>query len=135
MGKKSSQVGSRIAALRKERGLTQEQLAERLHVTRQTVSSWETANSYPDVEMLAALAQALEVSVEQLIYGEAQRQAAPEELPRWMSVGCYLFALVMVCGIAWNTFGAGMVPTGLFFCLLGTLYYGILVIRDELRRR
>ena len=68
------------------------------------------------------------------IYQDSAR-CAPEELPRWMSVGCYLFALVMVCGIVWNTFGAGMVPTGLFFCLLGTLYYGILVIRDELRRR
>ena len=39
----------------------------------------------------------------------------------------------MVCGIVWNTFGAGMVPAGLFFCLLGTLYYGILVVRDGLR--
>ena len=75
MGKKNGQVGARIAALRRERGLTQEQLAEKLHVTRQTVSSWETANSYPDVEMLAALSEVLEVSVEQLIYGEAREKA------------------------------------------------------------
>ena len=55
MGKKNGQVGARIAALRRERGLTQEQLAEKLHVTRQTVSSWETANSYPDVAEEAVL--------------------------------------------------------------------------------
>ena len=81
MGKKNTQVGARIAALRKARGLTQEQLAERLHVTRQAVSSWETANSYQDVEMLAALSEALEVSIEELIYGTT-REKVTEELPR-----------------------------------------------------
>lgn len=132
MGKKNTQVGARIAALRKARGLTQEQLAERLHVTRQAVSSWETANSYPDVEMLAALSEALEVSIEELIYG-TPREKVTEELPRWMKVTLYVLILVMGTIVLGSMYGEGMVLQVLIFSLLGTLYYGILVIRDGLR--
>ena len=132
MGKKNTQVGARIAALRKARGLTQEQLAERLHVTRQAVSSWETANSYPDVEMLAALSEALEVSIEELIYGTT-REKVTEELPRWMKVTLYVLILVTGTIVLGSMYGEGMVLQVLIFSLLGTLYYGILVIRDGLR--
>ena len=48
--------------------MSQTQLAEKLSVTRQTVSSWERGNSYPDVVMLEALASALETDVNSLIY-------------------------------------------------------------------
>ncbi len=132
MGKKNTQVGARIAALRKARGLTQEQLAERLHVTRQAVSSWETANSYPDVEMLAALSEALEVSIEELIYGTT-REKVTEELPRWMKVTFYVLMLVMGTIVLGSMYGEGAALQVLIISLLGTLYYGILVIRDGLR--
>lgn len=65
-------VGSRIRAVRTRLGLSQEALAERLHVTRQTVSNWETGRNLPDIEGLKALAEALEVPVEQLIYQEGR---------------------------------------------------------------
>ena len=132
MGKKNTQVGARIAALRKARGLTQEQLAERLHVTRQAVSSWETANSYPDVEMLAVLSEALEVSIEELIYGTT-REKVTEELPCWMKVTFYVLMLVMGTIVLESMYGEGTALQVLIFSLLGTLYYGILVIRDGLR--
>ena len=48
-------IGKNIRALRTRRGLSQDQLAEALHVTRQTVSNYETGRSRPDVEMLTAL--------------------------------------------------------------------------------
>lgn len=133
MGKKNTQVGARIAALRKARGLTQEQLAERLHVTRQAVSSWETANSYPDVEMLAALSEALEVSIEELIYGTT-REKVTEELPRWMKVTLYALALAAGAWILGNMYGVGIALDFLLLSLLATLCHGILSIRDELRR-
>lgn len=63
------QVAKHIKDLRKHAGLTQDDLAERMHVTRQTVSSWETGRTQPDIETLSALAEALGTDVNGLIYG------------------------------------------------------------------
>lgn len=63
-------IAKNIKRLRGERGLTQEQLAETLCVTRQTVSSWENNRTQPDIDMLTALSAALDADVEELIYGK-----------------------------------------------------------------
>lgn len=62
-------VGRNCKRLRQRVGLTQDALAERLHVTRQAVSAWETGKNQPDVETLTALAEALGADVRELIYG------------------------------------------------------------------
>lgn len=56
-----------IQAMRKAKGLSQEELAIRLHVVRQTVSKWERGLSVPDSELLIALAEALETPVSTLL--------------------------------------------------------------------
>lgn len=63
-------IGKFIAALRKEKGLTQEQLGEKLGVTNKTVSRWENGNYMPDVEMLSLLSKEFGVSINELISGE-----------------------------------------------------------------
>ena len=63
-------IGKFIAALRKEKGLTQEQLGEKLGVTNKTISRWENDNYTPDVEMLALLSKEFGVSINELISGE-----------------------------------------------------------------
>ncbi len=63
-------IGKFIAALRKENGMTQEQLGEKLGVTNKTVSRWETGNYLPDVEMLSLLPQEFGVSLNELVVGE-----------------------------------------------------------------
>ena len=67
-------VGKNLKALRQRAGLTQDALAERLHVTRQAVSSWETGKTQPDIETLTALAEALDADVRELIYGPEQAE-------------------------------------------------------------
>jgi transcriptional regulator with XRE-family HTH domain len=62
-------VGKTIRRLRTEKHLTQDDLAARLHVTRQTVSNYETGKSNPDVEMLISIAEVFETDVNCLIYG------------------------------------------------------------------
>lgn len=57
-----------IKRLRQKRGLTQEELAGKLHVTRQAVSNWETGKNQPDIELLKSLAETLEVDVTELLY-------------------------------------------------------------------
>ena len=56
-----------IKVMRKNKGLTQEELAIRLHVVRQTVSKWEKGLSVPDAQMLQKLAEVLETSVAALL--------------------------------------------------------------------
>ena len=63
-------TGRFIAELRHERGLTQQQLAERLHVSFKAVSRWETGRGTPDLDNLEALSRELEVSVVELLNGE-----------------------------------------------------------------
>ena len=56
-----------LKALRKDRGLSQEELAARLHVVRQTISKWEKGLSVPDAEMLLRLAEVLDTTVSRLL--------------------------------------------------------------------
>ena len=66
-----------IRSYRKAKGLSQEELATKVNVVRQTVSKWEKGISVPDSEMLIALADALGVSVSALLGEEAQTEEAP----------------------------------------------------------
>lgn len=63
-------IGSFLAALRKERGLTQEQLGEKIGVTNKTISRWEKGNYLPPAEMLKALSELYGVSINELLSGE-----------------------------------------------------------------
>ena len=76
-------LSENIKTLRKARGLSQQELAERLHVVRQTVSKWEQGLSVPDAAMLVQLAECLEVSVEELLgtpKSDSTAPRPPEEL-------------------------------------------------------
>lgn len=56
-----------LKTIRKNKGFTQEELANRLHVTRQTISKWEKGYSVPDADLLSKLADELDVSVSELL--------------------------------------------------------------------
>lgn len=60
-------LNENLKRLRQKRGFTQEELAVRLHVVRQTVSKWEKGLSVPDADMLQSLADILEVNVTELL--------------------------------------------------------------------
>jgi len=64
-----NKVAQNLKKLRTARGMTQETLAEQLHVVRQTVSLWENGKREPDIETLVAIADALDCEVTELIYG------------------------------------------------------------------
>ena len=68
------QFGAFVAQLRKDKGLTQKELADLLHVTDKAVSKWETGKGFPDIKQLEPLARALEVSVVELIACERQER-------------------------------------------------------------
>ena len=114
-------LGSFIGERRRELGLTQRELAEKVHVTDKAVSKWERGLSYPDVTLLEPLASALELRVEELMACRQQAVADGEEDPVknlltissdslrrerqriWSRVGAVL-VLLLAAGlvIAWN---------------------------------
>lgn len=63
-------IGSFIKAMRKEQGLTQHKLAEKLYISDKTVSKWETGNGMPDVTLMVPLCKILNISVNELLSGE-----------------------------------------------------------------
>ncbi|MBQ9992227.1 MAG: helix-turn-helix transcriptional regulator [Firmicutes bacterium] len=63
-------IGSFIAELRHEKGLTQEQLAQKLAVSNKTVSRWETGKYMPDISMLQELCRFFDISLNELLSGE-----------------------------------------------------------------
>ena len=63
----SKKIGRNIAALRKANGFTQEVLAEKLGISSQAVSKWETEQAMPDVATLPQLARLLNVSIDKLL--------------------------------------------------------------------
>lgn len=73
-------IGGFIRELRKERGLTQEQLAEEFHVTRRTVSRWETGSNLPDLDILIEMADYYQVELGELLDGERKGENMNKEL-------------------------------------------------------
>lgn len=65
-----SKIGSFIKELRKEKGLTQEQLAEQFGVSRRSVSRWETGNNLPDLDILVEMSDYFKVNLRELLDGE-----------------------------------------------------------------
>jgi len=108
--------GENLRILRKEKGLSQEELASRLHVVRQTISKWEKGVSVPDAELLVCLSEILETpvsvllgdsvepSTESSVIGQQLEQinAALAEKNRrskfiWRVVGISLLTFLVLC--------------------------------------
>ena len=147
-------TGRFIGELRREKGLTQKDLAERIGVTDKAVSRWETGKGLPDTALLKPLADVLEVSVSELLSGkrigadQIKAQAdqiildsldysdPDRDLKRVLhflligivaALGCVLFALVVA------SFGNGpeklSVGIGMYLCILIVTCTGIILTR------
>ena len=73
--------GTKIADLRKKKGLTQAQLADLLNISNKTVSRWETGEGYPEITLLSPLARALGVTVDELLAEPAKEMGDDESEP------------------------------------------------------
>lgn len=73
-------IGSFLKALRKEKGVTQEQLAEILGVSGRTVSRWETGSNLPDLSVLVEIADYYDVEIRELLDGERKNKTMDQEM-------------------------------------------------------
>ena len=114
----------KLTELRKREGLSQDELGERLGVSRQTISKWELGQSYPDFKKLVAVSDYFHLSLDELVKdvdgqeghepssGEKLTAQISEDLQTAKSVGKKFFTVLAVLGVA------GI----LFFLLIGILY-------------
>lgn len=114
-----------LKMLRKSKGFTQEELAIKVNVVRQTVSKWEKGLSVPDAEVLQKIADVLEVGVEELLGAEIKQADSKNEIAeqlarineqlavknrRW-GIFWKIVGIVLLLSIIWNVLGIVLFST------------------------
>ena len=132
--------GAQVKKLRNSRHLTQEQLALKLNVSRQTISSWENNRNLPDLEMVVTLAQTFQFSLDQLILGDpsmTDKLVKDGSDMRKIKLTLYVTLVMILAGVGCfllfsvigSTVGSDgilqepffLVPIGYLFLLLGLI--------------
>ncbi len=93
------EIANQIKRLRNEKRLSQDELAEKIFVSRQTVSNWENEKTYPDIKSLLLLSEVFETSLDALIKGdlnEMKRRIDGQEYAQFVRNGYILTALYIV---------------------------------------
>ena len=124
-------IGNRIITLRKAQQFSQEEIADKIGVSRQSVSKWETDACAPDAYNLIALAKVLDTSVEYIVTGKASVETKPQTNKGTMDVknlailgfillaGGFIMAILgMFLHEIWCIIGAYIVATGIIFALV-----------------
>ncbi len=73
------EFNNKLYELRKKKGFSQEELANRLNVSRQTVSKWEVGESSPDMEKLVAISELFEISLDELVLNKTTQEKEASE--------------------------------------------------------
>lgn len=113
------QIANQIKKLRAESGMSQDELAERIFVSRQTVSNWENEKTYPDIKSLLLMSEVFNTSLDTLIKGdlsEMKRQIDKQEFTRFTRDSYILAALMLLMILA-------PIPLAHFFGLWGFAAY------------
>ena len=73
---------NKLYCLRKQKGLSQDELGSKLNVSRQTISKWELGETTPELEKLIALSDFFQISLDELVMGAKERESTKIELSR-----------------------------------------------------
>lgn len=128
------ELGKQIRYYREEAKISQEELANRVFVSRQTISNWENDKSYPDVNSLVLLSEVFQISLDKLIKGDigVMKTAVKEEIVKFKYYNrIYIIALIALVVlttplIMWLGYGA-LIPISSFFSI--AVYSGLKVNR------
>ena len=91
------QLGNNIQILRKRKGISQEKLAEKINVTRQTISNWELGETAPNPEQLILLSKEFDTSIDELVGNDAMPSNSSDED---RSIKNIYIGLIVLCGVA-----------------------------------
>ena len=100
------EIGKTIQDLRKRKGLSQEELAEKIDVSRQAVSKWENGSSVPDVEKIIALSDFFQVSTDYMLKGKETEKNIKENFAKIFTVAATAvnFMGIILAVIIWNEY-------------------------------
>ena len=118
------ELGKQLKKYRNETGLSQDALAEKVFVSRQTISNWENDKSYPDVKSLLLLSEVFHVSLDQLIKGdveEMKQQIQTEDRNQFNKTG-NIFTVLLI------SFIVLVIPLVHFFSYVGLAIAGLLYV-------
>ena len=125
-------IGERLLKLRKERNLSQEELANVLDVSRQTISKWETDQSLPDFDKIIPLCEYFGITSDELLTGnsnikEAKKENVKSNFARNIAVAVmlYIFAVLAIV-ICAAQFGQPIIGVSIFFMFIA-IATGILI--------
>lgn len=116
------ELSTQIKKYRTEQNLSQEELAEKVYVSRQTISNWETNKSYPDIHSLILLSKVYEISLDQLIKGDIEimkKEIKESEIQRFNYYGKIYTILFMLMVLS-------AVPLMLYLKVIGIVIWLIL---------
>ncbi|GHP13197.1 transcriptional regulator [Lentilactobacillus fungorum] len=94
-------IGNKIKTYRQVRGFSQEELAKKVYVSRQTVSNWETNKRYPDIQNILLLSVLFDVSVDELVKGDLEamkEKLSNRKVNAAMSVYTYMMLIATLLG-------------------------------------
>lgn len=117
------ELGNKIKYYRGEKELSQEELAERVYVSRQTISNWENNKSYPDINSIVLLSEIFEISIDNLIKGDVElmkKEINSEEVKKLNFYASMMGILMLVATIL-------LMPMLKFIGLYGFIPYFVLV--------
>ena len=135
------ELGSQIKRHRTERGLSQDDLAAKIYVSRQTVSSWENDKTYPDVESLLLLSVLFDVTVDELIKGdvEAMKEAIENDYRKMIYLAWGGTAVVVIgCALfigGFTFWDWGLVPSAIIGLLVWGIGLGMLTVVEHLKKQ
>ena len=92
------ELGKNIYTLRKAKGFSQEVLAEKVKVTRQTISNWELGETSPNPEQLILLSGALDKSIDELVGNEIKHELKEESVDSAKAIKEIYIGLALLCG-------------------------------------
>lgn len=99
------EIGGRIKSYRTQLGMSQDALAERVYVSRQTISSWENDKTYPDVQSLLILSEVFGATIDDLVKGdmEAMTKTLDTDAKTMLRLGFVMlaFLLLMILALVW----------------------------------
>ena len=138
-------LGEHICQYRVQRRLSQQEVAEKLEVSRQSVSKWETDGAVPELDKLVKLCELFEVSLDELVRGEKPKpegaedgppapppvievRAAREQVPVWLVLGCVLLAAGLLGFLILMAFSNIFTVYALPFALFGVV---CLVVKEK----
>lgn len=99
-------IGENIKFFRKQKALSQDELAEKLFVTHQAVSKWETGKSQPDIDTLKKITEVLEVPLEAIIYERDEKNPISKTVENRHVKNGVTFGSVLACVISYVNWGS-----------------------------